>query len=212
MRCRTLPPVALLLIFGLLSGCASFKTQAEIAAGRRYLKTEQPLEALVHFERAARMDPEYVTNFTSFPQSVWTYIGRAHYELGDLPKARAALDRSVRKHGKAILGHTYLGLVQMNQGEISTGLQTASTGLQRLRAWFQVLDATNQYASYWDPSSRVRRTTDELIDDIRTGDKPWPRIATQLEWVGWQMEREIDLSSRDITAALTEGDDTTPAD
>jgi len=204
---------SLLLVIVLLPACASWRVQRDIAAGRSYLRTDQPDRALSGFERAAKVNPEYVTNFTEFPVGVWTYIGRAYYETGDLGKARAALDRSVRVRRNAILGHTYLGLVQINQGQISVGLQTATTGLELLRGWFAQLDATNQYSSYWDPSSQVRNTTTTLIKDMRAGEKDWVQIASKLEWIGWQMEQEIDLSRRDITADLTEGNsDATPGD
>lgn len=196
-----------LLVMLLLSACASWNVQSEIAAGRRYLRTEQPDRALPHFEVAAKADSAYVTNFTEFPIGVWTYIGRSHYERGDLGKARAALDRSVRTNKNAILGHTYLGAVQLNQGQTRLGLQTASTGLELLHAWFKRLDATNTYSSYWDPSSRVRNTTTTLIKDIRAGEKDWVQIASTLDWIGWQMDQEINLSERDIMTDLTENND-----
>jgi tetratricopeptide (TPR) repeat protein len=201
----------LLLVILLLPACASWRVQREIAAGRAYLRAEQPDRALPHFEMAAKANPEYVTNFTEFPVGVWTYIGRSYYELGDLGKARAALDRSIRTHRNAILGHTYLGAVQIGQGQIPLGLQTASTGLENLHSWFAQLDATNPYSSYWDPSNQVRNTTTTLIKDIRTREKDWVQIASTLDWIGWQMDQEIDLSRRDITFDLTDGDsDTTP--
>lgn len=187
-----------LLVILLLPACTSWRVQKDIAAGRMYLRTEQPDRALAHFETAAKANSAYVTNFTEFPVGVWTYIGRSYYELGDLGKARAALDRSIKVHRNAILGHTYLGAVQINQGEIPLGLQTASTGLELLHTWFAQLDATNQYASYWDPSNRVRDTTARLIKDIRAGDKDWVEVASTLDWIGWQMDQEINLSARDI--------------
>ena len=194
----------------LLPACASWTVQTDIAAGRRYLRTEQPDQALAHFQTAAKGNPKYVTNFTEFPVGVYTYIGRSHYKRGDLSKARAVLDRSVEMNRNAILGHTYLGAVQINQGEIPPGLQTASTGLELLRAWFAQLDAYNQYSGYWDPSSRVRNTTATLIKDIRTAEKDWVKISSTLDWIGWQMDQEINLSSRDITADLTEGSQNIP--
>jgi tetratricopeptide (TPR) repeat protein len=201
----------LLLVTLLLPACASWRVQREIATGRAYLRTEQPDRALPHFEVAAQADPDYVTDFTEFPVGVWTYIGRSYYELGDLDKARAALDRSVRMHRNAILGHTYLGAVQIGLGQISLGLKTASTGLENLHAWFAQLDAHNPYSNYWDPSNQVRDTTATLIRDIRTGGEDWVQIASSLDWIGWQMDEEIDLSHRDIMLDLTDGDsDDTP--
>ena len=113
-------------------------------------------------------------------------------------------------HPNAILGHVYLGLVQMRQGQVQPGLANAEKGLTLLNQWFQTLDATSQFSSYWDPSSVIRNTTKQLIKDIQGREVPWQQIAAKLDWIGMKMEREINLSSRDITDALTEGGDVNP--
>jgi len=202
--------LTLLTSLGFLIGCASFGTSVDISAGRIALINQNYSQALPRFEKAAQLEPGYVTTFTEFPENVWTYVGRSYYGLGDLKQARAALDRSVQMHPKAILGHVYLGLVQMRQGQVQPGLRNAEKGLRFLQQWFQTLDATNQYSSYWDPSSQIRNTTKQLIEQIQGGEIPWQRIASKLDWIGMKMEREINLSSRDITDALTEGDNRPP--
>jgi tetratricopeptide (TPR) repeat protein len=202
--------LTLLTSLGFLIGCASFGTSVDISAGRIALINQNYSQALPRFEKAAQLEPGYVTTFTEFPENVWTYVGRSYYGLGDLKQARAALDRSVQMHPKAILGHVYLGLVQMRQGQVQPGLRNAEKGLRFLQQWFQTLDATNQYSSYWDPSSQIRNTTKQLIEQIQGGEIPWQRIASKLDWIGMKMEREINLSSRDITDALTEGDNWPP--
>lgn len=201
---KTLQTLSSILSLALLAGCASFGTSIDIAAGRRALIVQNYPQALSHFEKAAKLDPDYVTTFTEFPENVWTYVGRSYYGSGDLPRARAALEQSVKMHPNAILGHVYLGLVQMRQGEIQPGLDNAGKGLRLLHQWFQQLDATNRFSDYWDPSNVIRNTTKELIEQIRARDVPWRQIASKLDWLGQKMEREIDLSSRDITDALSE--------
>lgn len=182
-----------------LGGCVAFDTSVNIAAARRALINQNYAHALPRFEKAARLDPGYVTAFTEFPENVWTYVGRSYYGLGDLKRARAALDRSVRMHPDAILGHVYLGLVQMRQGQVEPGLKNAERGLQLLHQWFRTLDATNQFSDYWDPSNDIRNTTTQLIQQIQARDVSWQVIASRLDRLGMEMEREIDLSKRDIT-------------
>jgi len=207
---KLLTSLVLLTAFVFLTGCAAFDTSVDISAGRIALINQNYAQALPDFEKAASQEPDYVTTFTEFPENIWTYVGRSYYGLGDLNKARAALDRSVQMHPNAILGHVYLGLVQMRQGQVQQGLANAEKGLRFLHQWFQNLDATNRYASYWDPSSVIRNTTKQLIAQIQARDVPWQQIAARLDWIGMKMEREINLSSRDITDARSEGGDVFP--
>ena len=106
---------------------------------------------------------------------------------------------SVQIHPDAILGHVYLGLVQMRQGEVEPGLQNAERGLELLHQWFRTLDATNPFSDYWDPSNEIRNTTTQLIQQIQARDVSWYVVAARLDGLGMEMEREIDLSKRDIT-------------
>jgi len=182
----------------ILCGCGSFQGGVEISAGRRALITENYGQARARFEKAAELEPGYVTKFTPFPENVWTYVGRSYYGLKDLGNAREALDRSVGKHPDAILGHIYLGIVQMHQGQVEAGLGNADKGLQLLKDWFRVLDNTNLYSCYWDPSSEIRDETERLLRQIRAGETSGQKIASDLDWLGKQMEREIDLAARDI--------------
>lgn len=186
---------ALIIVYG----CATFKGSVDIASGRQALVLGEYAQALPHFEQAAELEPNYVTSFTPFPENVWTYIGRSYYGMGDLTKARSALARSVQQHPKAILGHLYLGLTEMRQGEVQSGLDNAATGLRLLHGWFKTLDATNQYSCYWDPGDAIRNGTVQLLKQIESKDKPWQQLAPRLNRLGQRMEQEINLSSRDIS-------------
>ena len=78
----------------LLSACASFKVESEIQSGRSALRYGDPKVALTHFQRAADLDPDYLTDFTLFEEGVWTYVGRSYYAMGDLANARQVLERA----------------------------------------------------------------------------------------------------------------------
>lgn len=164
----------------------------------------EPERALVSFRKVAVLRPRYVTDFTAFPESISTYIGRAYYDLGQLAQARAAFERSVTEHPDAILGHIYLGLVEMRQGEVQRGLQNALKGLQRLQVWFSNLEANNYYADFWDTNRVVRTTTAQLVQEIEKGDVPWQRIAPKLQQLGPQMDREIDLAGQRLDRHISD--------
>ncbi len=54
----------LFLSFFLMSGCVSFQAVGEIQKGRYDLLTGNPDRALNHFQRAAEIDPNYITDFS----------------------------------------------------------------------------------------------------------------------------------------------------
>lgn len=186
-------------VVAILWGCAAFQSETDIASGRRALIQGNYAQSLEDFQATAAQEPAYVTDFTVFPENVWTYIGRSYYGMGELANARTALDRSVREHPEAMLGHVYLGLVQMRQGQVQTGLDDAATGLKLLHGWFRTLDSTNQYSCYWDPGNVIRNETVQLLNQIESKDTSWQQLAPRLNRLGIRMEQEIDLSSRDIS-------------
>jgi len=181
-----------------LIGCSAFQSSVDISSGRQALVLGNYAQALPHFQAAAKLDPGYVTTFTPFPENVWTYIGRCYYGMGELAEARSALDRSVREHPDAILGYVYLGLVQMRQGQVQTGMDDAATGLTNLRSWFATLDSTNQYSCYWDPGNVIRDQTAQLLNRIESKDTSWQELAPELDRLGQRMEQEVNLATRDI--------------
>lgn len=168
----------------------------DVSAGREALILGNDAKALMEFQRAAKTEPDYVTTFTEFPENIWTYVGRSYYGLGDLTMAREALERSVKMHPNAILGHIYLGIVLLEQGQVQAGRQYAGAGLDLLHKWFQNLDAHDPNSCYWDPGNVIRNDVASLMKQVNT-EGPG-RLAARLSRLGIRMEREINLSLRDI--------------
>jgi len=180
----------------LMGGCTAFDDSVDISAGREALILGNDAKALMEFQRAAKTEPDYVTSFTEFPENVWTYVGRSYYGLGDLTMAREALERSVKIHPEAILGHIYLGIVLMEQGQVQGGRDYAASGLQLLHNWFRALDSTDANSCYWDPGNVIRNDVTTLMKQVNT-ESPG-RLEARLTRLGIRMEREINLSQRDI--------------
>jgi len=186
-----------LLALAFLLGCAGFQVSADVQQGRRLLVRGQPEQALSKFQRASQLAPDYVTNFTGVPESIWTYLGRAQYDLGQLDEARASLERAVSQNRGDFLGKVYLGLVQMRKGQVSQGLRNAKDGLLGMQAWTRNKENYDFNSQYWDPSGQLTQTTSRLLAEIDARDTPWRKIASDLEWLGTNFEKEIDLSERD---------------
>ena len=197
-------PFAILLI----SGCASIQIAGEVQAGRYALLTENPDLALSHFQRAAEIDPNYITDFTPLEQGVWTYVGRAHYNTGKLPEARKALERARSRYEDDNLARLYLGLTLARDGDRDRGLKEMEAGLRGMHGWLEVITYNTSYGQFWDPGEEIRREIQTNLAMISGRDINWQRLIAGGEWVGEKMEEEIDLAERDETEELfQDGDD-----
>ena len=157
----------------------------------------KPWWALNRFQRAAHLNPQYVTDFTEFEEGVWTYVGRAHYQMGELEKARKALERAREEHNEDHLARIYLGLVLMRQGESEQGLREATVGLRSLKAWLTDLELYNSAGGYWDPGSVLENEIGNLLAMIDGRDVRWQQVAPRLERLGIEFEEEIDRAWED---------------
>src|SRR5262245_53607002 len=72
----------------IVAACAGVESGGEFASGRRALMSGDSAVALTYFEPIAKRDPNYVAPFTSFRESIWTYLGRAQYSPASSSKPR----------------------------------------------------------------------------------------------------------------------------
>ena len=98
--------IALLLI----TACASLQPQSDFSAGRRALLRGEPDNALSHFERVAQSDPGFVVDSVPPPKSIWTYVGRSHYNSGRYDAARSAFEKALSHRSDDHVARLYLGL------------------------------------------------------------------------------------------------------
>ncbi|MBI4524610.1 MAG: hypothetical protein HY695_12450 [Deltaproteobacteria bacterium] len=198
----------------LLSGCASFQAAGAVQAGRQDLIIGRPDSALAHFQRAAEMDPNYVANFTPLQQGVWTYVGRAQYDLGKLPDARQALERSRSRNESDALAKLYLGLTVLRQEkESQKGLTELSSGMRELSEWLDYISQNTWYGRFWDPGRKIRSELQTNLAMISRKEIDWQKLIAGGEWVGKKLEEEVDLARRDEVKEMTmegEGGDGEP--
>jgi tetratricopeptide (TPR) repeat protein len=94
-----------------LQACAGSSTS--FLAGRQALLRGEPDNAAALFEQTAQADPAFVATSAPPPKSIWTYLGRAHYNAGRYPQARAALDKALTYVKDDVTARLYRGLVLM---------------------------------------------------------------------------------------------------
>jgi len=189
-RIIDLSSVFFLLIF--VSGCATVQVSREVQSGRSALKLGQPKEALTQFEAAAAQDPNYTTRFTLLNTGIWTYVGRAYYEIGDKEKALASLKRAKDSSSDDYVGRIYLGLVMAQTGSTQEGKAELEAGLKGLATWLESLPGTGLEGELWDPGHRIANGISKLLKMVQVERPDWQGIAANMEWLGKALEEEIE--------------------
>jgi tetratricopeptide (TPR) repeat protein len=98
-----------------LIACSAFNIQGQFASGRQALIRSDANTALSHFQGVAEQDPTYQMASVAFRQSIWTYLGRAQYSLGNFADAKDSLEKALSQLMDDRLARLYLGLTLLRQ-------------------------------------------------------------------------------------------------
>lgn len=180
-----------------LAGCVAFEVGGEIQKGRMELMYGSSEQALSHFQRAADLNPDYLLNFSILDEGVWTYVGRSYYATGKLPEALKALERARSRYDGDYLARLYLGLVLARQQERERALREVESGLSGLEEWLIRVDRNTRQGSYWDPGRKIRSEIQKNLAMIKGKDVNWQELTRNIEWIGREIEEEVDRSRRD---------------
>jgi len=194
-RIFDLSSIFFLLIFA--GSCATIQVSVDVQSGRSALKLGQPKEALTQFEAAAAQDPNYTTRFTLLTTGIWSYVGRAYYEIGEKEKALASLKRAQESSSDDYVGRIYLGLVMAQTGNTREGKAELEAGLKGLAVWLKSLPGTGLEGQLWDPGYRIANGISELLKMVQVERPDWQGIATNVEWLGKALEEEIEEVKND---------------
>jgi tetratricopeptide (TPR) repeat protein len=191
--------LASVVVLSLIAGCATVQTGGEVVRGRAALLAGRSEEALDNFRRAAELNPDYVTGFTVFREGVWTYVGRANYEITNYAEARRALETAVARHSDDHMGYLYLGLTLARQGDRQRGLAEIEKGLKGLYDWLEDVSQTHRYdyGQFWDPTRQIRSQIQADLDMISKEGFDWSKLIADGERIGNRMEEEIDRAARE---------------
>ena len=264
---RLLIAVALLA----LSGCAGFESAGEFTRGRLALVRGDPNGALGNFQSIANAEPQFVARNGPLWESIWTYIGRAHYQSGKYPEAKDALEKGLAQQKGDHMGRLYLGLtlarlpvapakstgfsVQDIVFALGEGIEServaalarergvafdlsreAEGQLKKAGADARLLDeikkiraetagksetqtaraakelavalaglrddldtflANSLQGRFWDPGGELRKEIRNGIALLSARDQDWKKIIANGEWLGENLEEEIDKARED---------------
>ena len=127
--------------------------------------------------------------------SVWTYLGRAYYEVGNFPEARRALDKALSEDKDDPLARLYLGLTLLRTGEQQEGRRETEAGLGGINDLLNRLASNPSNGIYWDPTRQIRSDIQRGLSAKGTLESS--ELISVGERVGSKLDQEIDNARLD---------------
>jgi tetratricopeptide (TPR) repeat protein len=176
----------------LASGCAQLQINQDAFAGRNALQTGKPQDAVGYLRRAIDADPNY-TLPNRLAESGLALLGRAYYEIGNLPEARATLEKAVSRDANDNMARLYLGLTLIKAGDPERGRREVETALKGINEWLEYVTSHGRTGVFWDPARAIR-------SEIQRGLAPGLSVADVVviaEGVGVKLDAEPEKALRD---------------
>src|SRR5262245_41831684 len=107
----------------LLAACAATRGAQDVVQGKEALLAGDYPAALGYFQRAERVDPNYIYG-AELMEGVSSFLGRAQYLTGNYPEARQTLQKALSQHRADNLARLYLGLTDYRRGDENAAPQT----------------------------------------------------------------------------------------
>ena len=194
--------LACLCFFPLLYGCSG----SEMYAGRQALLMNKPEIAVAHFQNAAERDPNATLDFGAFDQSVWTYLGRAQYLTANYAEARQSLQKALAHHPDDDIARMYLGLTLARDNDRPKALPEIASGMKGIhdRIDYIVVNRIG-IGEFWDPNMAMRSAIEHNLAMIDSNTIDWPSLISSGEWLGVQVEEEVERVRNDWIADFTAG-------
>jgi tetratricopeptide (TPR) repeat protein len=100
----------LFLALSCLAVAACSGSGTGFSSGRQALLRGEPDNAVAYFDRVAQADPGYIASSPLPRKSIWTYVGRAHYNSGRYADAKVAFDKALTHLKDDYVARLYRGL------------------------------------------------------------------------------------------------------
>jgi hypothetical protein len=141
-----------------------------------------------------------------FRGGVLTYLGRTQYATGRLQEAERSLERALSIDKDDHMARLYLGLTQARSGEVGAGVRQIEGALKGLYAWIDYVASRRLTRAYWDPSRHIRTEIDNNLKSIGGKDFEIEMLLSNAEWIGREIEEEIERVRREEGRELFDRD------
>jgi len=76
-------------------------------------------------------------------------------------------------------------------------LKELEAGLRGIGDWLDYIEQTHPSGYYWDPTKKIRAESRRNLAMIKARDLRWEELARNVEWIGREIELEIDRARDD---------------
>ena len=196
------------LFFFSLGGCATLEVAREVQNGRRAMQLGNPKAAILHFEAAAQLDPDYLTDFTLLDIGIWSYVGMAQFKEGKQGKALASFKQAKQRHREDHFARVFLGLVMSQNGDRRAGKGELVDGLKGLGQWLDTIrhSARTRTGELWDPGDYLAKEIGETLTLLQAEEVDWRAINESVVSLARNFDDEIDEVKRDKQFEIDEDD------
>jgi tetratricopeptide (TPR) repeat protein len=190
---KTIYSLALFLLVGFVSACATVQTYGQIEQGRQAMFVGNNKTALAYFQEAAQTDPNAVYGAT-LRLGIFTLLGQAQYLNGDYAQARQSLQKALSMHPGDNVAILYLGLTQARLGDRQEGLKNIQAGMSGIGNFLNYVKTNFVYSfgQFWDPGNTISASIKNDLALISGANTDWPALIAAGERLGIRIEEEED--------------------
>ena len=191
------PALSALLLVA-ITGCANLKIGSDFQSGRNALLRGNTEAALPYFQSVVEKDPNYSYG-TAYRLGVLGYLGRTQYSVGQLPEARTTLERALSVDRNDDAARLYLGLTLAKSGDRQRSVTEIETGMKGIHEFLEWVTQAHRftYGQFWDPNRSIRNSIEGDLAMLRSNEIDWPKIIANGEWLGKEIDEEIDRARQD---------------
>ena len=126
-------------------------------------------------------------------------MGRSEYAIGRFPQARQNLERALAANKDEDVARLYLGLTLARSGDQQRGLREIEGGMKGIYDFLEYVTQAHRFSfgQFWDPNLEMRKAIQTDLAMISGKDLDWQKLIANGEWLGKEIEEEIDRTRRD---------------
>ena len=183
--------MALFLVAGIFSACATFQTAGEYESGKQALYTGNYQAALGYFQQAAQANPNAVYGAT-LRLGILTYVGQTQYLTGRYAEAQQTLRKELLQHPSDNVALLYLGLAEARLGNRQEGLGHIEHAMMGIDHFLNYVTTAFRYSfgQFWDPGGAIRASIKTDLAMIAGANTDWPALIPAGEKLGIRIEEE----------------------
>jgi hypothetical protein len=126
-------------------------------------------------------------------------VGRSEYAIGRFPQARQNLERAIAANKGEDVARLYLGLTLARSGDQQSGLREIESGMKGIYDFIEYVTEAHRFSfgQFWDPNLQIRKAIRSDLAMISGKELDWQKLIADGEWLGKEIEEEIDRARRD---------------